>query len=449
MTGGQAAEERGLEDLLEWLRIPSVSADPAHEDDVVRAADWVAAYVKRLGGTVELTGPASHPLVVGDVPASRGAARDAPTVMLYGHYDVQPAGDLAAWRSPPFEPQLDGEWLYCRGAADDKSNFFVLLRAVDELAAAGELPVRVKILADGEEEVIGTSVVDHVLHDTEPPDACVIFDGPMLQRDRPLLVIGTRGLLYLHVRVRTGAQEMHSGFVGGAALNAGRAIVEMLAVAWPPLMELADSAVEPSAAERAAWAELPDPAGLLEAYGARPADRDAAGAFYARTLGGFAVDVNGIRCGEADLQKTVIPADGAVNLSMRLLPGQDPESLRTDAEAILRASAPPGTDVEIECWASTPASAMRAGTQVVEAGREAFRDIFGTLPPVVRTGGTVPIMAALADRGIPTIMTGLDLLDGNAHAPNERFRLDYIPKGIDTAKAILSRLGSLGTVGGG
>ena len=145
----------------------------------------------------------------------------------------------------------------------------------------------------------------------------------------------------------------------------------------------------------------------------------------------------------------MIPAEGEVNLSMRLVPDQDPERLRAAAETILRDAAPAGTDIDIECWASTPASSMPADTAVIEAGRDAFREVFGSRPPVVRTGGTVPIMSALAERGIPTIMTGLDLIEGNAHAPNERMRLEYIPKGIDTAKAILSRLHSVGRMGGG
>ena len=271
MTARQAAEERGLAELLDFLRIASISADPAHADDLRHAAGWVAGYVESVGGAAELTGPASHPLVVGDVAASRPSA-DTPTVLLYGHYDVQPPGDLGAWESPPFEPRMDDEWLYCRGAADDKGNFFLLLRAVEELSAAGELPVNVMILADGEEEIIGTSVVDFVRAGDRTADACVIFDGPMLRRDQPLLVVGTRGLLYFHVRVRTGSGEMHSGFVGGAALNAAHAIVDLIAGTRRRLEQLQKHAFEPSAAERAAWAELPGPAELLEAYGARPAD---------------------------------------------------------------------------------------------------------------------------------------------------------------------------------
>jgi acetylornithine deacetylase/succinyl-diaminopimelate desuccinylase-like protein len=439
----EAAEDRGLEDLLDFLRIPSVSADPRRAGDVSRAARWVAGYVERIGGDAELAGPPSHPLVLGDVSASPGVGSGAPTVVLYGHYDVQPPGDLDAWDSPPFEPRMHDGWLYGRGSADDKGNFFVLLRAVSELSSEGALTVNVRVLADGEEEVIGSSVVDFVREDRRTVDACVIFDGPMLRRDQPLFVVGTRGLLYLHVRVCTGRMEMHSGFFGGAAHNAAHAIVEMLAAARQRWSELEEGTIEPTAADRAAWANLPDGDELLEAFGARPAEPGTSAAFYERTLGRFAADVNGIRCGEADLQKTVIPVDGAINLSLRLAPGQDPKRVAAKLEDILRHAAPPGTDLEIQQWASTPAALLASDTPVIAAGREAFREVFGVSPLVVRTGGTVPIMSALADRGIPTIMTGLDLLDGNAHAPNERFRLEYIPKGVDVGKAILTKLGAL------
>ena len=421
-----------------------MSADPGHADDVERAARWVADYVREMGGTAELTGPRSHPLVVGEVPASRaGASDEVPTVLLYGHYDVQPPGDLDAWESPPFEPRIHDGWLYGRGSADDKGNFFLLLRAVRELRAEGALPVHVRILSDGEEEIIGHSVVEYLRDDHREALACVIFDGPMLQRDRPLLVVGTRGLLYFHVRLSTGRSDMHSGFFGGAALNAGHAVARMVAELEATWDELEPGFDEPSVAERSAWAELPDPEDLLAAFGARPADASAVERFYERTTGRFAADINGIHCGEARLQKTVIPVEASVNLSLRLVPGQDPEIVSASLEEMLRRATPSGADVEIERWACTPAALMPSTAPVIEQGREAFRDVFGTLPSVVRTGGTVPIMSTLADRGIPTIMTGLDTLEGNAHAPNERLLLEYIPKGIEVAKGILARLSRL------
>ena len=216
-----------LDELYELLRIPSVSADPAHAEDVRRAAEWVCDFVRAAGGECEIVETDTQPLAVGEIRASSGA-EDAPTVLLYGHVDVQPAAPLDLWESPPFEPEIRGEWLYGRGVADDKGNLYLLLKAAALLAAEGALPVNVRIACDAEEEIGGESIVHFIAADERGADACVIFDGGMARRDVPLFMVGTRGLVYFHVRLRTGERDLHSGIFGGAALNAVHALMDTL-----------------------------------------------------------------------------------------------------------------------------------------------------------------------------------------------------------------------------
>jgi acetylornithine deacetylase/succinyl-diaminopimelate desuccinylase-like protein len=213
-----------LEELSQFLRIESVSADPEHAEDVRRAAEWVRDFVRNAGGDAELVETETFPLAVGDIGASGGG--EAPTVLVYGHFDVQPPGPLDAWESPPFEPTVRDGWLYGRGTADDKGQLYALLKAAQLLGAAGELPVNVRIVCDGEEETGGHQVVDFIARDERGADAAVIFDSSMRQRGVPVFHVATRGLVYFHVSVRTGERDLHSGLFGGAGLNAATALMQ-------------------------------------------------------------------------------------------------------------------------------------------------------------------------------------------------------------------------------
>ncbi len=217
-----------LEELYEFLRIPSVSADPAHAADVRRAGEWVCDFVRAAGGEAELVDWESQPLALGDIPASADGDA-APTVLLYGHFDVQPPDPLELWGSAPFEPEIRDGYLYARGAVDDKGNAYLLLKAAAELAREGVLPVNVRIAFDGEEETGGHSIVDFLAEDERGADACLIFDSGMPREDVPSFDLGTRGLVYFHVKARTGEADLHSGVFGGAALNAVHALSEALA----------------------------------------------------------------------------------------------------------------------------------------------------------------------------------------------------------------------------
>ena len=431
-----------LAELFEYLRIPSVSADAAHAADVRRAGEWVRDFVRRAGGACELVETETFPLAVGEIPASAGAA-GAPTVLLYGHFDVQPPAPLDAWESPPFEPEIRDGWIYARGAADDKGNSYLLLKAAELLAREGRLPVNVRVAFDGEEETGGHQIVDFLRADERGADACIIFDGPMAKVDVPAFMLATRGLVYFHVTVRTGVRDLHSGLYGGAALNAVHALMRMLdaVTALPP--ELEAGTARPLPEELDAWRELDPGAAVLAEQGARPADAAAAEEFYLRTFVRAAVDVNGIHGGEPDLQKTVLPVEARANVSIRLAPGQDVGEIAAAFERLLRAAAPAGADVSVERWSASPAGLVPPDAPAVRLAQDAFERALGRRPLLIRSGGTLPIVPALAERGIPTIVSGFDVPEGNIHSPNERFLVRYLPLGVAAARETLVALAAL------
>jgi acetylornithine deacetylase/succinyl-diaminopimelate desuccinylase-like protein len=432
-------DQAWLDELSELIRIPSVSADPAHAADVRDAAAWVRDFVRNAGGEAELvdTG-APAPLVIGEIRASSGAA-DAPTVLLYGHFDVQPPAPLELWDSPPFDLTVNGEWLVARGIADDKGQLWCMLKAAQLLAEAGDLPVNLRICSDGEEEIGGHSIVDFLAEDERGADAAVIFDSGMTRRGIPEFSIATRGLAYFHVRVRTGGRDLHSGLYGGAALNATHALIQTLSAVMPRDGRLPEplrtGVVPPTEEELADWAALVPGDALLTDQGARPADPNAAREFYLRTWAEPAIDVNGVEGGSPQLQKTVLPVMAEANVSIRLAPGQDPEIVAPEVERLLRAAAPAGADVEIERWSDARPGLIPPDSAAVRLAQDAFEQVFERRPLLVRSGGTLPIVPALADKGIPTIITGIALIESNVHSPNERVLVEYMPKGVDAARA--------------
>jgi acetylornithine deacetylase/succinyl-diaminopimelate desuccinylase-like protein len=439
----QEPDAAWLEELSEWLRIPSVSADPAHADDVRRAGEWVCEFVRAAGGEaglVETSAP--HPLAVGEIPASTGAA-EAPTVLLYGHFDVQPPTPLELWDSPPFEPEVRDGHLYARGAVDDKGNAYLALKAARLLAEDGALPVNVRVAFDGEEEVGGHSIVDFLAADERGADACLIFDSGMPREDTPAFDLGVRGLVYFHVRLRTGERDLHSGIFGGAALNAVHALMSTLEAVTAVPEELRAGVIPPTAEELRSWAELDPGAFVLAAAGAVPLDDGAAAEFYERTLASPAVDVHGVRGGEPELTKTVLPAFAEANVSIRLAPGQDIEAISAAFARLLRAAAPDGAELEVERRSSSPAGLISPEAPAVRLAQDAFERVLGRRPLLVRSGGTIPIVPALADRGIPTIVTGFALPGANMHSPNERLLARYIPLGVAAARETLLALGRL------
>jgi acetylornithine deacetylase/succinyl-diaminopimelate desuccinylase-like protein len=431
-----------LEELSDWLRIPSVSADPAHASDVRAAGEWVCDFVRRAGGEAELVDTETHPLAVGEIRASTGAA-DAPTVLLYGHFDVQPPAPLDLWESEPFVPELRDGYLYCRGAVDDKGNAYLPLKAARLLAEEGALPVNVRVAFDGEEEIGGHSIVDFLADDARGADACVVFDGGMPREDVPAFDLAVRGLVYFHVRVRTGERDLHSGLFGGAALNAVHALLETLAAVTAIPDELRAGVIPPTEEEIRSWQELDPGAVVLAEAGAKPMDADAADDLYLRTFAGPAVDVNGIQGGEPALTKTVLPVFAEANVSIRLAPGQDAGKIGDAFERVLREATPEGAELEIERRSANPPGLIPPDAPAVRLAQDAFERVLGRRPLLLRSGGSIPLVPALADRGIPTIVTGFSLPDSNMHSPNERLLLRYVPLGVEAARETLVALGGL------
>jgi acetylornithine deacetylase/succinyl-diaminopimelate desuccinylase-like protein len=428
-----------FDELAEFLRIPSISADPAHAGDVRLAADWVCAHVRGSGGDCEVVDWHGQPLAIGEIRASQDAGA-APTVLCYGHFDVQPPDPLDLWESAPFEPEIRGEYLFGRGTVDDKGQLYMLLSAARELAAAGELPVNVRFCCDGEEETGGHSIVDFLEADDRGANAAIIFDSGMIRRDVPAFNVATRGLAYFHVVVRTGDRDLHSGMYGGAALNAAHALMQTLGALVARDGTLAEplraGAAPPTEEELAGWAQLPPGADELSDQGARPKDDAAARDFYLRTFAEPAVDVNGIQTGSPILQKTVLPVEAIANVSIRLAPGQTVDEIAPVVERMLRDAAPAGADVEVELWSSSPPGLVSPDEPAIRLGLDAFERALGTRPALVRTGGTLPIVPALADKGIATVITGFGLPDSQVHSPNERLLQSYVPLGIRAAREL-------------
>jgi acetylornithine deacetylase/succinyl-diaminopimelate desuccinylase-like protein len=439
-------EQAWLDELSEFLRIPSVSADPMQAAHVREAGEWVRDFLRRAGGEAELQETDSQPLVIGEIPASSGDG-DARTIFVYGHFDVQPPAPLELWDTEPFEPTVRDEWLYARGVADDKGQLWTLLKGAELLAAEGKLPVNLRFACDGEEEIGGHSIVEFLEQDERGADACIIFDSGMERRGVPTLCTGTRGVMSFVLEVRTGARDLHSGVYGNAALNATHALMQALGGILPRDGRLPDElrvGVEPpSDEERASWAELTPGAEVLREAGAVPYDHDAADEFHLRTTAEPSVDVNGILGGKPGLRNTTIPVAAQANFSVRLAPGQNIETIGAAVQRLVREAAPDGADVKVELEAGAPPGLVSPDEPALQIAADAFEHVMGRRPLVGRSGGTLPIVPALVDQGIPTILTGIALPESNIHSPNERVLLEYLPLGVEIARELYMRLAAL------
>jgi acetylornithine deacetylase/succinyl-diaminopimelate desuccinylase-like protein len=415
-----------LDDLNELLRIPSVSAGRPNHEAVRQAAEWVKARVERAGGEAELVGD-PYPIVVGELHASRP---EAPDVLVYGHYDVQDVGPRDEWLSDPFEPQVRDGRLYARGASDDKGNFLPVLHAACELHAAGRLPVNVRVLIEGEEERTSGGVVEWIRADARGADAAIVFDAAMASPDRPAITTACRGYVQMSLTVRVAAGDLHSGLYGGTKPNAIHALDRILAAVIPgddfrPREELRAGIAPPSAAELESWRQLP------------PSPE-----FHERTGADASLEVNGVISGATEELRTIIPAVARANLSLRTAPGQKSAALGETMEALLREAAP--AYAELDVWKHTADPALfDPDSPPLLLARAAFERATGVAPALVRSGGTIPILAALSERGIQTIVSGFALPEDAIHAPNESYRLTSLELNEKTSFALLEELGRL------
>ena len=436
-------DPRLLEELIDWLAIPSISTGDGDPAEIERAAVWVVERVRRAGGEAELVRiGGGNPLAVGEFRCGNPAA---PTVLIYGHYDVQGPGSLQLWSSPPFEPEIRDGRLYARGAADDKGNFLPLLHVACAMAADGTLPVHVRVLVEGEEERAGDAVTAWVRSDPRGADAAIVFDSGMPDAGTPAITVGLRGVVMLTVDVRTAERNLHSGIYGGSVLNALHVLNGLLAEVLPSpdgrvRDELRAGISPPSAVELQSWRQLAPGAQAIALAGGRPVHPGAGAEYYERNGADASLDVNQIVGGEP---RTVVPAHAQATLSLRLAPGQDPERMRAALAELLRAALPDGAELELQAHCAAPAlfdpeqPALRLAAAALEraCGRE---------PVFLRSGGSIPIVAEMAARGYPVIASGFGLPADNLHAPDESYELHSLEWGEAAARELYVALAALG-----
>jgi acetylornithine deacetylase/succinyl-diaminopimelate desuccinylase-like protein len=431
-----------LDATIDWLRIPSVSTGGGDPDAIERAARWVVERVQAAGGTGELIRIGDgNPLAVGEL---RAAYEHAPTVLIYGHYDVQGPGPPELWSSPAFAPEIRDGRLYARGAADDKGNFLPLLYVACAMARAGELPVNVRVLVEGEEETGGESVGAWVRADDGPVDVAIVFDSGMPDPQTPAITVGLRGIVMLSLDVRTAAHNLHSGLYGGSVLNALHVLHGVLAAVLPGADgrvrdELRAGISAPSEAELASWRRLPNGDQLIAQAGGRPVYTGAGAEYYARNGADASLDVNEIRGGEP---RTVVPGQASATLSLRLAPRQDAAAMRAVLEGLLREALPAGAELEIEGMTASPAL-FDPGLPALALAAEALRRACGHEPAFLRSGGSIPIVAEMAERGYPVIVGGFGLPDDRIHAADESYALSSLEQGEAAARELYLALAAL------
>ncbi|MEA2486374.1 MAG: hypothetical protein QOF16_28 [Actinomycetota bacterium] len=436
--------QRLLDELVEWLSIPSISSGGGDPEDLLRAAQWAEARIRRAGGDAEVQTAGGNPLVVGEL---RCKDPDAPTVLIYGHYDVQSPDPLDAWTTPPFEPTTRDGRLYARGAADDKGNFYPLLYVACELAAAGELPVNVRILIEGEEEVGGTSAADWVESDPRGAACAIVFDSDMLDEHTPAITLGARGMVAARIDVRTAPRDLHSGMYGGSVYNAVHVLHGMLAAVLPGpdgrlRDELRAGIQDPTPEELVAWKELPQGDDVIAEVGAKPLTDHSGAEYYPRNWGDSSIDVTGFGGGDAVQLRTIVPAFAQAKVAMRLAPGQDSAEMARVLEGLLRDAAPEAADIDLS-FGYADAAVFDPRDPALVIAKEALEAACGTAPALVRTGGSLPVLAAFARQGIPTIFSGFALAQDAFHAPDESYRLESLRLGEASARELYARLSSL------
>ena len=437
--------ERLLEELIEWLRIPSISSGGGDPADLTRAAEWARDKIVTAGGEAEVVETPLNPLTVGELHAAKP---DAPTVMIYGHYDVQSADPVDAWDSPPFEPEVRNGRLYGRGTADDKGNFFPLLFVACDLAEKNQLPVNVRVLIEGEEEIGGDSATNWILDDERGADCAVIFDSELLDEKTPAICLGVRGIIACKLHVKTARLNLHSGLYGGSVLNALHVVHDMLAAVMPGpdgLLrdELRKGVVPPSPEEIESWKQLPDPAALFEEAGARPIHPGSAATYYAQNWADASLDVAGIDGGDAHQLRTIVPAEAWSHFNIRLSPTQDFAEMKATVEELIMAAAPENAEVEFSAHGENGA-VFDPTDPAVRLSAEALEEACGTAPALIRSGGSIAALSGFARRKIPAVLTGFTLTEDALHAPNESYRLESLELGEKTARAMYERLAQLG-----
>jgi acetylornithine deacetylase/succinyl-diaminopimelate desuccinylase-like protein len=441
---------RLLDELKTFLRIPSVSTLPEHVPDVRRAAQFVADSMKTAGlENIEIIRTAKHPLVYADWLHAPGK----PTVLCYGHYDVQPPDPLEEWISPPFEPTVRDGNLYARGSADDKGQMYMHIKAVEALlATTGTLPVNLKFLIEGEEEVGGESVANFVAENPAKlkADVALVSDTELFAEGLPTLCIGLRGLIYTEIEARGPARDLHSGMYGGAAPNAVFGLIELLAKLKDAngkiqIPGMYDDVEPPTPAEKRSWEHLPfdEKDFLKNEVGSTQLTGEPGYSVLERTWARPTLEVHGIAGGFTGAgAKTVIPARATAKVSMRMVPNQNPEKIIAAYKKFVADNTPAGIQTEVRVLSWGPAIMVNPDHPAIHVAASAFRDILGKETVFIRSGGSIPIVGDFAKHlGIPTILMGFGLPDDGLHSPNEKYKVANYYAGIMTIAHFFEQYG--------
>lgn len=444
--------QRFQEELFDMLRIPSLSGDPAHADDVRRMAEWLAKHMQGLGlDKVAVMPTDGHPVVYGEW---LGAGTNKPTVLVYGHYDVVPAAMEDGWQTPPFEPTVVNGKVYARGATDDKGQLFIHIKALESfLKTAGSAPVNVKFLLEGEEEVSSPNLLPFIEAHQEllRSDVCVISDSSMRSVEQPAITHSLRGLTYLEVEVTGPTDDLHSGFFGGAVHNPALALAEILSRLYNADHTIAipnfyDDVVALSQDERNMIAKTAmSEADLKEATGVPGEWGDDRYSIGERVSARPALDINGMWSGwTGPGPKTIIPAKAGAKLSFRLVADQDPHKVFEQVKHYIETIAPPTVEVSVNLLTNGYPALIPFDLPEMQAAVRAYEEAWGATPVFTRGGGSIPIVADIRKlMQIPVVMMGYGLDSDGLHAPNEHYSLEMFQRGIETAITYLWQLSIL------
>jgi acetylornithine deacetylase/succinyl-diaminopimelate desuccinylase-like protein len=461
-------ENAAIDRLMDLLRIPSVSTDPAYKDDCRRAAEWCAAHLRESGFQVEIRdtaddhGHPGHPIVLASTQGSPEYA--GPHVLFYGHYDVQPADPLELWESPPFEPALKkagipggaGMRIIARGAVDDKGQIMTFMEAMRAWKLKSGIPaggVRMTVMLEGEEESGSVSIPRFIEENKEQLgacDICIISDTGMLDRDTPAITCGVRGMAYTEVTLHAADQDLHSGLWGGRSPNPNNELVKVLSQLWDKDRRVTidgfyDDVRPIPEADRQAWRSLPfDAVRELTKIGLGP-EADIGEAGYTaleREWGRPTAEINGIYGGYTGTgAKTVIPAHASAKVSFRLVADQDPEKITSLFFRWLERRTPPGCRWEMKDLHGGPGVSVRTDAPALRAAARALKTGTGVEPALIRSGGSIPIAGLLKEKlGLETVFMGFGLSDDRVHSPNEKFEPHCFRWGVRSHAALISEL---------
>jgi acetylornithine deacetylase/succinyl-diaminopimelate desuccinylase-like protein len=464
VTFAKSNAPRFVEELKALLRIPSVSTSPEHAADTRRAAEFVAAELRRIGmqnvrliETTTAKHPDGHPLVYADyLTAPPANGKPAPTVLMYGHYDVQPPDPLDEWKSPPFEPtERDGN-LYARGAVDDKGQMWMHVKALESLLSAhsGKLPVNIRVIIEGEEEVGGEGIAAFVREhgDRLAADVALVSDTEMFAADLPTLCVGVRGMIYTEIEARGARTDLHSGIYGGAAPNPFMALAQVISKLKDEnghilIPGFYDKVATPTAEELKAWKSLPfDEEHYRETeVGSIALTGEPGFSVLQRTWARPTLEVHGMPGGFIGAgAKTVIPARAVAKVSMRLVPDQTPAESFAQYKSYVESLCPKGITLDVRLIHMGDPIVVSTDNPYVRAATTAMHDVFKTDTVFIRSGGSIPIVGDFVrELHIPTLMMGFGLPDDNLHAPNEKFHLANFHRGIESIIRFLENVAAL------